>query len=240
MSEKRRKFEPKSPSSASADTGATGRPRSRSAATAGQDSGGLLQRYRSVLIGAIVIAVVGVGGLVVFQSASTSAYTCDELLSAPREPIEQAADQLGFIVPDAGRSHSNSNLRYATCPPTSGDHRAGGALPRRFYGPSAIQVPNDWVHNLEHGYAVIAYSGDPGARIIDQIKTAMDSAPPSDVATACELPNKVIALRFDEMSEPFAVLAWDRALLMDTFDPALVAAAVEQFQDQPQAPERAC
>ena len=32
----------------------------------------------------------------------------------------------------------------------------GGALLRDFYGPGAAQVPNDWIHNLEHGYAVIA------------------------------------------------------------------------------------
>jgi len=44
-------------------------------------------------------------------------------------------------------------------------------------------------------------------------------------AIPCQLPNKVIALRFDEMSEPFAVLAWDRALLMADFDPELVTAA---------------
>ena len=68
----------------------------------------------------------------------------------------------------------------------------------------------------------------------------MDAVEPTDVAIACQLPNKVIALRFDEMSEPFAVLAWNRALLMAEFDRELVAAAAERFQDLPQAPERAC
>lgn len=42
------------------------------------------------------------------------------------------------------------------------------------------------------------------------------------------------------MSEENAVLAWNRALLLAEFDPELVAAAAERFQDLPQAPERAC
>lgn len=71
-------------------------------------------------------------------------------------------------------------------------------------------------------------------------KGAGGSCQPTEVAIACQLPNKVIALRFDEMSEPFAVLAWRRALLMADFDPELATAAAERFQDLPQAPERAC
>lgn len=205
------------------------------------DAGAPLQRYRGVLIGALAVVAVGIVGFFVLQSATASAYACDSLLTSP--PLESSADgveRLGFIVPDVGRAHSSGRVRYATCPPTSGDHRAAGALDRRFYGPGSIQVPNDWVHNLEHGYAVIAYAGDPGAETVREIRAAMDAPAPTDVAVGCGLPNKVIALRFDDMSEPFAVLAWDRALLMETFDAELASAAAEEFQDQPQAPERAC
>ena len=129
---------------------------------------------------------------------------------------------------------------YRSCPPTCGEHRAGGALTRDFYGPSRVQVPNDWVHNLEHGYAVIAYKGEPDSETLGQIREAMDAAEPSDVAISCGLPNKVIGLRFDDMDQPYAVLAWRWALLMDSFDSELMTAAATQFQDRPEAPERAC
>ena len=220
-------------------------PRSTSETTTSGNNASFIGRYRSILV--VVLVVVGVGfiGFLVFQSSTASAYTCESLLTPPptgssSQESGEAAEQLGFVVEDSGREHTGSNISYAACPPTSGDHRAGGALARDYYGPRAAQLPNDWVHNLEHGYAVIAYAGDPGADVLRQIRSAMDAPAPTQVAVGCGLPNKVIALRFDDMSEPFAVLSWDRALLMETFDVDLATRAAEQFQDQPQAPERAC
>ena len=183
--------------------------------------------------------------MVVLRSATASAYTCGSLLQAPPGQAtwslaDYGDEPLGFPAADAGRDHSEGSTAYPSCPPTSGQHRALGALPRAYYGPSSEQEPNNWIHNLEHGYAVIAYAGDPGAEVLEQIRAAMDAPAATEVAQACALPNNVLALRFDQMSEPFAVLAWDRALLMSEFDPELAAAAAEQFQDQPGAPERAC
>ena len=201
------------------------------------------ERYRLWIIGAGAVAVVAIVGYMFLSAATTSAYTCDELLEAPTDrtvDAEDAAGFLGFVVNDEGREHSDGSVRYATCPPTSGDHRGGGALEQGYYGPGREQVPNDWVHNLEHGYAVIAYAGDPGGEMLSQIRETIDSVEPSEVAIACNLPNKVLAVRFDQMSEPFAVLAWDRALLMSTYDPDLVGRAATQFQDLQQSPERAC
>lgn len=204
-----------------------------------------LDQYRNVLVGGVAVLAVVLFGYIILSNATASAYSCDSLLEAPEQQasgplVGETEDRLGFLVDDGGRSHSNATSDYVSCPPTSGDHRAGGALRREFYDPGSIQVPNDWVHNLEHGYAVIAYVGEPEREVLDQIRGVMDAAVPSEVAVSCGLPNKVIALRFDDMSTPFAVLAWDRALLLDTFDPELIAVAVEQFQDQPQAPEQAC
>jgi hypothetical protein len=209
----------------------------------GSDSGGrsFFDRYRGVLVGVIAVVGVGLVGYMVFSSATASAYTCGSLLEAPSsQALAQADDQLGVPTANEGASHSNGSVEYANCPPTSGDHRGGGALTRDYYGPRSEQVPNDWIHNLEHGYAVIAYSGEPDGDTLSQIREAMDTAAPSEVAVGCGLPNKVIALRFDDMTSPYAVLAWRRALLMDTFDPELMTRAATEFQDRPEAPERAC
>ncbi len=236
MSKRSRRFKPTEEKTGASTTEAS----SGRGSPGGKSGPSFFERYRNVLIGGVVVLAVGVVGLVVVQSGTSASYSCDELLSAPPAPAAGTDEPLGFIVDDIGRQHTSGTIRYATCPPTSGDHYAGGALQRGFYGPGSAELPGNWVHNLEHGYAVIAYSGDPGAAVIDQIRTVMDEATPSDVAEECGLPNKVLAVRFDDMSEPFAVLAWDRALLMSSFDTELAATAVDQFQDQPQAPERAC
>ena len=219
--------------------------RSRAEAKTMEASGGTLDRFRLALVGVILAIFVGVIGYMLWSSATATAYTCESLLLGPPGQstftLDDFGDELpGFPTAGDGREHEEGSTAYVSCPPTSGEHRAAGALGRDFYGPGAIQKPNDWVHNLEHGYAIIAYSGDPGDELLGEIREVMDTVAPTDVAISCGLPNKVISLRFDEMSEPFAVLAWRRALLMAEFDPELATAAAERFQDLPQAPERAC
>jgi hypothetical protein len=204
-----------------------------------------LHRYRLLLIGVLIVAAVSVIGYVVLSSQTASAFACGSLLQGPPGQatyslVDFGEELPGFPTADDGREHDEGSTTYVSCPPTSGDHRVAGALQRDYYGPASVQEPNDWVHNLEHGYAVIAYAGDPGTEVLAEIREVMDAVEPTEVGIACQLPNKVIALRFDEMGEPFAVLAWERALLMAEFDPELMTAAAERFQDLPQAPERAC
>jgi hypothetical protein len=138
-----------------------------------------------------------------------------------------------------------TTVEYAYCPPTSGEHfnvQGEAPLPRRFYGPEVSLRPGDWIHNLEHGYVVFLYKGTPPAATLDSIRAAMEAAEPSapEIAQNCALPNKVIAVRFDDMDADFAALAWDRALLMDTWDPQLAMTFAQQWQDSPQAPESRC
>jgi hypothetical protein len=141
-----------------------------------------------------------------------------------------------------GRSHANLGepLRFAFCPPTSGSHynvQNQAPLRRAFFGPNDSVGPGNWLHNLEHGFVVLAYRGTPDQATLDQIRTAMDTAAGTPGAAACRYPNKVIAVRFDDMDTPFAALAWDRALLMSEWDTAKAIAFAEQWQDSPQAPE---
>lgn len=79
--------------------------------------------------------------------------------------------------------------------------------------------------NLEHGYVVALYRCDggscPSEADLIALRSFADNGPPSASATACGYRSKVVVARFDEMAAPFAVLAWDRALLLDTFDPSV-------------------
>lgn len=150
---------------------------------------------------------------------------------------------LGFVAQDMGQGHvsSSTNVTYAYCPPTSGQHFSDNSSPlaRRFYGPTDSVRPGNWVHNLEHGYVVILYKGEPDAETLAQLRTIMDETPGTQYTQeTCGAFNKVIVARFDDMTTPFAALSWDRAMLLDTFDPEKLQAYAEQWQESPVWPEK--
>ncbi len=137
-------------------------------------------------------------------------------------------------------------ITYDYCPPGSGEHYnlAGRApMPPAVYPPAEERAPGYWVHNLEHGYTVVLYrcpSGQLGVGdCISQAEfdglEAFFAAGPAPVVSAC--PTKVMAARFDEMSTDFAVMAWDRALLMDEFDLDKALLFAEQWMEHDAVPE---
>lgn len=151
-----------------------------------------------------------------------------------------ATQRVGFAAADLGAIHvpPGSPLKYAYCPPTSGNHYNGpgqGPIRRDFYDAGSERTPGGWVHNLEHGWVVLAYRGGegqaPSEEVLAQLRTFYDTAPPSDVAGPCQSPNKLLVVRYDEMKTPFAMLAWGRALMMETFDPEKALAFYEQWVD---------
>ena len=116
-------------------------------------------------------------------------------------------------------------------------------LRRAYYGPEGEQNPGQWIHNLEHGYVVGLYScrnGCPSGDELAQLQRFQNEAPKTEGADVCvpPVPNKVIVARFDQMSTRFALIAWDRALLTDTFDVEAAKTFAQQHVDSPQAPER--
>jgi hypothetical protein len=159
-------------------------------------------------------------------------------------PVPSPTLRLGFPTKDLGRTHvpNNSTVEYGFCPPTSGNHYiipGQAPLPRAFYGPERTDLkPQNWVHNLEHGYVVLLYKGTPDQATIDSIKQVMDTAAGDALSTGqCAMPNRVIAVRFDDMGTAFAALAWDRAMLMPTWDPVAAKTFAEQWQESPAIPE---
>ena len=111
------------------------------------------------------------------------------------------------------------------------------------YGPATEKYPMYWVHNLEHGYVVLAYRCPSGVLgqgdCISQadmagIQSWYDNAP---APTKSNCATKVLAVRFDSMSTPFALLAWDRALLLDVWQPEQAATFAAQWIDAPTTPE---
>jgi hypothetical protein len=157
-------------------------------------------------------------------------------------PVPQPTQQLGFVAQDLGRDHvsQNTSVTYAYCPPTSGDHfsAADAPLPRRFYGPDDTVQPGQWIHNLEHGYVVLLYRDEPDSATLAELERVMEAAQGTDfTVNQCRLPNKVIAVRFDDMTTPYGAVSWDRALLLDTFDAQQLQTFAEQWQESDVWPE---
>lgn len=160
--------------------------------------------------------------VVVFGGSGAGRYTCGQLLPPGGDPSD------GQVTANLGRLHvaRGSQLGYLFCPPTSGTHydNEAGFSPARpgFYRPDAAIGPGSWIHNLEHGYVVALYRCADGVcpteEVLAEIRRFVNNAPQTQVAVNCGIRSKVVAARFDDMSTPFALLTWDRALLLDAFD----------------------
>lgn len=199
---------------------------------------------RVVLALLAVIGAVGFVGLAFLNSATVEAYSCSDLLQPPTE--DPGPD--GAQTENQGSSHvaPGTEIRYPSCPPTSGSHynaRGAGPLPPGFYRPDDDAGPGGWVHNLEHGYVVAVYrcEGDtcPSEDDLQALRSFAANGPPTQSAAACGYRSKVVVARFDQMATPFAVLAWDRALLLDSLDSTRMQAfaqrAIEATAPEPNA-----
>ena len=151
------------------------------------------------------------------------------------------------MTADEGRNHVEvgTAIGYASCPPASGRHySSAGIAPLRpaFYDPGARIGPGNWVHNLEHGFVVALYRCEdgqcPSADALSALRQFVLNGPPSETATRCGYSSKVLAARFDDMSTPFALVAWDHVLLLDTFDPAIGLDFARRWIEQAELPER--
>ena len=171
--------------------------------------------------------------------------------AASTTPAPAPTLRLGFTTEVLGRNHilnAGQTIEYGFCPPTSGDHYniAGvGPIRAAVYPNSAEQPPGGWVHNLEHGWVVLLYSckqqfgGCPSADTMAQMQQWYDQAPtpdPSKNGGACD--KEVIVARFDSMNSQFAVLAWGRAMLMDTFNLDTALTFAQQWMDPGSEPEK--
>jgi hypothetical protein len=189
------------------------------------------ERFRGLIVVAVVISVVAVVGAFVVASASAKAYDCSTLFDPEptAAPAPDRSPQPGYVQEDMGRRHVavGDPVTYTYCPPASGSHyfRTGsGPITSRVYGPGDDVIPQGWIHNLEHGGLVILYRGDSdGATEAGQqaFRRFFDTFPPSPL---CGFPagQSLVIARFDEMATPFYAVIWGRVLPLETFDEGAV------------------
>ena len=150
-----------------------------------------IQRYRTAIIGVVVVAIAAVAVGLIFVQSTQASYTCSiEFDPSPTpSPSPGESFRLGFAQDNMGAIHQVSRpQRYTFCPPASGNHynQPGvlGPIVPRVYGPNDSVGPSNWIHNLEHGGMVVLYRGDsPGATDAGQalFKTFFNSFPPSPI-----------------------------------------------------------
>lgn len=209
-------------------------------------------RNRLLIAGGAVVFTILVG--MAYLNASQPAYACANQFDpspAPSwipptaAPVASGATPApaatppapGYVQPDMGHLHVGvgERVRYTNCPPASGKHynapaSAQGPIRPGVYGPDEKQIPQGWIHNLEHGAIVLLYScgpdGSAAACTADgqaALKALYARWPASPICgiTAGTRDTPVIA-RFDDMAYPFAGLVWDVVLPMDTIDENLL------------------
>jgi hypothetical protein len=207
------------------------------------------ERYRTVLVGAAVVAVVGLVGVGLFSAATTPTFACSTIWepTPTASPGADASPQPGYPQPDMGNEHVaiGTQVTYTYCPPASGRHyNASGAGPitARLYGPDDAVAPTGWIHNLEHGGIVILYRGDSeGATEAGQaeLRDLFDSYPPSPVCGFEPGTNGPVIARFDDMAWPYAALLWGRVLPLESIDQEAIVAFDQAFGERTN-PEQFC
>jgi len=201
------------------------------------------QRYRTVIVGAGVVAVVALVGAGLLSAATQPAFACSRIWEpSPTATLaEGASPQPGYVQPDMGNGHvpPGTKISYTYCPPASGDHVNAtglGPIKPRLYGPEDKVNPNGWVHNLEHGALVLLYRGDsPAATQEGQAALASFYAdyPPSPVCGW--QPGTTVGpvfARFDDMAWPMAAMVWGRVLPLQELDTAAILAFDKTFGER--------
>ena len=210
------------------------------------------ERNRSrLLLGAAAVALLAVGAFAFFTTP-TAGYSC----ASPWKPgptpttAPSATPNLGYFQDDMGHNHVavGASVKYTFCPPASGNHynSAGvaGPITARLYGPNEKKVPQNWVHNLEHGALVLLYKcgGNPDPCSADGQGALGALVADFPISPICKIPpgtlSPVIA-RFDDMDSPYAALVWDEVLPLQTLDLEQVKLFFLQHAEQLN-PEKLC
>jgi hypothetical protein len=199
-----------------------------------------LERYRTALVVVAGIAIAGILAGFLLVQTTAKAYACGSIL-APTASNDPAA--LGQAASDLGRTHvlRGTSVRYGYCPPTSGEHYndlPDGPIPALFYEKDRATLPQGWVHNLEHGGVVVLYSCTKGTcsdADLAPLRSYVHSNPPSPL---CAQADALLGTRFDDLPTPYAVVAWDRALFLETADVEAITAFYAQRGDR--GPEPQC
>ena len=148
--------------------------------------------------------------------------------------FRQQAGQLGSSAPNEGRDHvaDGAAVNYRHYPPSSGPHYPS-AQPAGVY---REEVPEGrWIHSLEHGYVVALVKCPDGCpETFAQFEELFRSGlPPSEQFGTVKFVATRYSKPFSDPSKeaPITLLAWNRELMLQSFDRDQIIAFYEKYVD---------
>jgi hypothetical protein len=184
-------------------------------------------RRRNVAIGAAVLLVLAAGVvlLLLARSAPTSTFQVDGVRD--RAVGDHVPTEKGVHIKPPKKG------RWATYPPTSGEHYSVyGTAPASWGYHDEAVAPEDWVHNLEHGgVGILIYCPSGCSDDQSAIRRFIAGAPAEDKTNEV----KLIATSFPIPGHRLALVAWGWRLYLEAWDPKLAERFYEAHADQ--APE---
>ena len=175
-----------------------------------------LERYRTLIVGVVVVAAVAlIGGVRLRVRVRGRLHLHDDLVARRRPPARPPGRRTRPATSSptwvAATSSTATSVTYQYCAPASGSHynKAGsGPIQPRLYGPNDTVIPQGWIHNLEHGALVVLYTGSSEGATPDgqkQLQAFYDSFPNSPV---CDIQKGTtqgpVIARFDQMATDYS------------------------------------
>jgi hypothetical protein len=146
-----------------------------------------------------------------------------------------AAVEREFTIEGASHVEDCSSVTYGSNPPSSGTHYQHWASFRVYDSP----LPRGfWVHSMEHGAVVIAYSCEDCDDEVESARALIDSLPVDPLCSGSG-PSRRLILTPDPLLETaWAAAAWGHTLTSDCFESDIFRAFVEAHYGA--GPEQLC
>jgi hypothetical protein len=156
----------------------------------------------------------------------------DRLTGAVGESV-CGAELNHFEIEGASHVTNCSPVEYGSNPPSSGTHYGTWAAFRNYDN----AVPRGfWVHSMEHGAVVIAYSCTDCEDEVAEAKRVIAEAGPDPRCcseSGCDFPVSRVILTPDPLLEtPWAAASWGYTLTADCFEPEVFAAFIDERRGQ--------
>ena len=168
------------------------------------------QRWTWRLTLAVALGIVMTGVAMQYRTVagsvagSTASFRLDRCLPGQAVPVLDS--------PHIGQDQG-ADVRYDSVPPTSGPHYPFAATPGIYTSPVA---PQSFVHSMEHGHVVIAYSPslpEPQVRDLQDLTREHDS--------------DVVLTPYPPLEHGLALAAWGRLERLDRVEDTRVVAFVD-------------
>jgi hypothetical protein len=132
-------------------------------------------------------------------------------------------------VPNEGRLHvpEDEPPTYQYNPPASGPHFESPAE-TGFYCEQLAE--GHWVHSLEHGYIVILF--DPAAPFNEVTQLALRCLLQTAPTSPAFGNRKLVVTPYAGLQHPLCLVAWNRQLYLDFYDPFAVIDFYQTYIDQ--------